>query len=125
VTAVRIRTYLCTSLTDRLTSNRPIVLLSEIWISELIGHGVRLNVINPGPFNPWDAIGAKAVGLKVAWIERVTPEAMAEACLKFDLIAPLTMFRAVRMQMDELGLEPDYKVNGLSALPGILSSSQN
>jgi hypothetical protein len=29
------------------------------------------------------------------------------------------------MQMDELGFEPDYKVNGLSALPGILSTSQN
>ena len=40
--------------------------------------------------NPWDAIGAKAVGLKVAWIERVTPEAMAEACSKSDLIAPST-----------------------------------
>ena len=75
--------------------------------------------------NPWDAIGAKAAGLKVAWIERVTPEGMAEACQKPDFIAPLTMFRAVRMQMDELGLEPDYKVNGLSALPGILSMSQN
>ena len=75
--------------------------------------------------NPWDAIGAKAAGLKVAWIERVTPEGMAEACQKPDFIAPLTMFRAVRMQMDELGLEPDYKVNGLSALPGILSTSQN
>jgi 2-haloacid dehalogenase len=35
------------------------------------------------------------------------------------------MFRAVRMQMDELGLEPNYKVNGLSALPGIPSTSQN
>jgi 2-haloacid dehalogenase len=26
------------------------------------------------------------------------------------------------MQMDELGLEPDYRVNGLSALVEILSS---
>jgi 2-haloacid dehalogenase len=72
--------------------------------------------------NPFDACGAKAFGLKVAWIERVTPEAMAEACQKNDLIAPLTMFRALRMQMDELGLEPDYRVNGLSALVEILSS---
>jgi 2-haloacid dehalogenase len=31
------------------------------------------------------------------------------------------MFRAIRMQMDELGLEPDYRVNGLSALVEILS----
>jgi 2-haloacid dehalogenase len=71
--------------------------------------------------NPFDACGAKAFGLKVAWIERVTPQAMAEVCRKSDLVAPLTMFRAVRMQMDELGLEPDYRVNGLSALVEILS----
>ena len=72
--------------------------------------------------NPFDACGAKAFGLKVVWIERVTPGAMAKACQKTDLIAPLTMFRALRMQMDELGLEPDYRVNGLSALVEILSS---
>jgi 2-haloacid dehalogenase len=72
--------------------------------------------------NPFDACGAKAFGLKVAWIERVTPAAMAEACQKSDLVAPLTMFKAIRMQMDELGLEPDYRVNGLSGLVEILSS---
>ena len=53
--------------------------------------------------NPWDACGAKAFGLNVAWIERVTPEAMALACVKSDLVAPLTMFKAIRTQMDELG----------------------
>src|SRR4029079_15449413 len=42
--------------------------------------------------NPWDACGAKAFGLNVAWIERVTPEAMALACTRNDLVAPLTMF---------------------------------
>jgi 2-haloacid dehalogenase len=71
--------------------------------------------------NPFDACGAKAFGLKVAWIERVTPQAMAQVCQKSDLVAPLTMFRAIRMQMDELGLEPDYRVNGLCALVEILS----
>jgi 2-haloacid dehalogenase len=75
--------------------------------------------------NPWDAIGAKAAGLKVAWIERVTQEAMADACRKRDLVAPLTMFKALRMQMDELGMAPDYKVDGLSALSNILSASRN
>ena len=54
--------------------------------------------------NPWDACGAKAFGLNVAWIERVTPEAMALACVKSDLVAPLTMFKAIRTQMDELGV---------------------
>ena len=72
--------------------------------------------------NPWDAIGAKSVGFNTAWIERVTPEAMAVACRKSDLIPPVTMFKALRMQMDELGLAPDYRVHGLSALVEKLSS---
>lgn len=71
--------------------------------------------------NPWDAIGAKAAGLNTIWIERVSAEAMAEACRNSDLVPPLTIFKALRMQMDELGLAPDYRVHGLSALPEILS----
>src|SRR6516162_7994760 len=57
--------------------------------------------------NPWDATGAKSVGFNTAWIARVTP---------------LTMFKALRMLMDELGLAPDYRVHGLSALIEKLSS---
>ena len=72
--------------------------------------------------NPWDACGAKAFGLKVAWIERVTPEAMALACVKNDLIPPLTMFKALRMQMDELGVKPDYRIHGLSELPALVAA---
>jgi len=70
--------------------------------------------------NPWDACGAKAFGLKVAWIERVTPEAMALACIKNDVVPPLTMFKAIRTQMDELGLEPDYRIRALGELPGLI-----
>ncbi|MGX1166666.1 2-haloacid dehalogenase [Bradyrhizobium sp. USDA 372] len=69
--------------------------------------------------NPWDAAGAKSFGLKVAWIERVTPEAMALACVETELVAPLTMFRAIRTQMDELGFAPDHRVRALSELPGV------
>jgi 2-haloacid dehalogenase len=69
--------------------------------------------------NPWDVAGAKAFGLNVAWIERVTPEAMALACVENELVAPLTMFRAIRTQMDELGVTPDYRVRLLSELPAI------
>jgi len=72
--------------------------------------------------NPWDACGAKAFGLNVAWIERVTPEAIALACVKSDVVAPLTMFKAIRTQMDELGLEPDYRIRALSELPGLLAA---
>jgi 2-haloacid dehalogenase len=67
--------------------------------------------------NPWDVAGAKAFGLNVAWIERVTPEAMALACVESELVAPLTMFKAIRTQMDELGLQPDHRIRSLSELP--------
>jgi 2-haloacid dehalogenase len=72
--------------------------------------------------NPFDACGAKAFGLNVAWIERVTTNAMALACIKNDLVPPLTMFKVIRTQMDELGLEPDYRIKALSDLPGLLKS---
>ncbi len=70
--------------------------------------------------NPWDACGAKSFGLNVAWIERVTPEAMALACVKSDVVAPLTMFKALRTQMDELGVTPDHRIHALSELPNIV-----
>ena len=69
--------------------------------------------------NPWDACGAKSFGLNVAWIERVTPQAMAQACVKSDLVAPLTMFKALRTQMDELGVAPDHRIRTLSDLPDL------
>jgi 2-haloacid dehalogenase len=71
--------------------------------------------------NPWDAGGAKAFGLTVAWIERVTPEAIALACVDNEMIAPLTMFKAIRTQMDELGFAPNHRIRSLSELPGIVA----
>ena len=75
--------------------------------------------------NPWDACGAKAFGLNVAWIERVTPEAMAEACARSDLVTPLAMFKAIRTQMDELGLEPDYRIHALAELPALVAARKS
>ena len=75
--------------------------------------------------NPWDVCGAKAFGLNVAWIERVTPEAMAQACVKSDLVAPLTMFKAIRTQMDELGLEPDHRIRALAELPLLIDAPES
>ena len=74
--------------------------------------------------NPWDACGAKAFGLNVAWIERVTPEAMALACVDSELVSPLTMFKAIRTQMDELGLKPDYRIHALSELPALVATHE-
>lgn len=71
--------------------------------------------------NPWDACGAKSFGLNVAWIERVTPQAMAEACIKSDVVPPLTMFKALRTQMDELGVTPDHRIRTLSELSSLIA----
>ncbi len=73
--------------------------------------------------NPFDACGAKAFGLNVAWIERVTPQAMANEFKTADLIRPLSMFAALRMQMDEYGWEPDHRIAALSDLPRIVERS--
>jgi 2-haloacid dehalogenase len=75
--------------------------------------------------NPWDASGAKAFGLNVAWIERVTPEAMALACVDSERLAPLTMFKALRTQMDELGFPPDHRVRSLSELPEVVNAYES
>ncbi len=72
--------------------------------------------------NPFDVCGAKAFGLRVAWIERVKPEAMARAFERQDLVTPLAMFKAIRTQMDQLGLEPDHRIGTLSDLPGIVAT---
>ena len=73
--------------------------------------------------NPWDAAGAKSFGLNVAWIERMTGEAMALACVESTVLAPLTFFKAIRTQMDELGFAPDHRIRSLSELPELLSQT--
>ena len=75
--------------------------------------------------NPWDACGAKSFGINVAWIERVSPEAMALACVESDLVAPLTMFKAIRTQMDELGVAPDHRIRSLSQLPEVVTAYES
>jgi 2-haloacid dehalogenase len=75
--------------------------------------------------NPWDACGAKVFGLNVAWIERVTPEAMALACVESETIAPLTLFKALRTQMDELGVTVDHRIRSLSDLPKVVAKYES
>ncbi|MGH6679917.1 MAG: haloacid dehalogenase type II [Bradyrhizobium sp.] len=73
--------------------------------------------------NPWDACGAKAFGLNVAWIERVSAESVALACVDSETVAPLTMYKALRTQMDELGYEPDHRIRSLLDLPRIAAAA--
>jgi 2-haloacid dehalogenase len=46
---------------------------------------------------------------------------MALACVESDVLPPLTMFKAIRTQMDELGYAPDYRIRALSELPTLVS----
>ena len=84
--------------------------------------GVRPQEVLFVSSNPFDACGAKSFGLNVAWIERVTPQAMAAELAKADLVRPLSMFKAIRMQMDEYGLEPDYRIGALADLPRLMAA---
>ena len=78
------------------------------------------------------SINSAAVSLEVCshiaqirastWIERVSPEAMALACLESETLPPLTMFKILRTQMDELGFEPDHRIHSLAELPALVSA---
>ena len=72
--------------------------------------------------NPFDVSGAKSFGLNVAWIERVTPQAMAAELKDSRLVQPVSMFKAIRMQMDPLGFAPDYRIGSLSELPKLIGA---
>lgn len=72
--------------------------------------------------NPWDVAGAKAFGFTVAWIERVSREAMARELRRPGPLPPQTLFKALRTQMDVLGFEPDHRIGSLAALADIVAS---
>lgn len=72
--------------------------------------------------NPFDVSGAKSFGLNVAWIERITPQAMAAELKDSRLVQPVSMFKAIRMQMDSLGFAPDHRIGSLSELPKLIGA---
>jgi 2-haloacid dehalogenase len=75
--------------------------------------------------NGFDVAGAKGFGFKVARIERVTQAALRQELESGAPIGPATMFRALRMQTEALGLAPDAVVNSLLELPNVISSLGN
>lgn len=70
--------------------------------------------------NPWDACGAKSYGLNVAWIERVGADALRKEIGDGKTIGPATMFKAIRMRMDRLGVEPDFRISALTEIPKLI-----
>ena len=71
--------------------------------------------------NAFDACGAKSYGFQVAWIERVTQCAMAREIEKNDMVAPSTMFKILRMQMENLDIVPDYRLSSLNELAKLVN----
>lgn len=72
--------------------------------------------------NGFDVSGAKRFGFRVARIERVTPKALNKEIRDASVISPSTMFKATRMQIEEIGYSPDYVVSSLKELPGVLET---
>lgn len=65
--------------------------------------------------NGFDIAGAKAYGLTVARIERVAPDAL-RAELMAGAIGPATLFKALRMQPEQLGETADLTISALTEL---------
>ena len=70
--------------------------------------------------NSFDATAAKQFGFQVSWIERVTPQAMAAEIASKDVVDPTTLFKILRMQLENFDLEPDHRLTSLSDLASLL-----
>ena len=70
--------------------------------------------------NAFDACGAKHHGLQVAWIERVTRDALRTEIEEVENVGPTTLFKLLRMRMEHLDLVPDHTLTSLSDLRGVL-----
>jgi len=68
--------------------------------------------------NGFDISGAKSFGFQVARIERVTPAAL-RAALARGPIGPAAMYKTMRTQAEYLGVQPDFVVDSLTAVPGL------
>jgi len=72
--------------------------------------------------NAFDVCGAKNFGLNVAWIERISAAALANELENNQVIRPFTMFKAIRMRMEQFELEADCRIQSLAELPRLFRS---
>lgn len=66
--------------------------------------------------NGFDIAGAKAHGFSVARIERIPPAALRTELEQASLIGAKTLFKALRMQPEQLGLAADLTIAALTDL---------
>ena len=67
--------------------------------------------------NGFDVCAAALAGFTVIRIERVTPAALSREIERSRVIAPETMFKALRTQAETCGAPPRYTVRSLAELP--------
>lgn len=66
--------------------------------------------------NAFDATAAKNFGFQVSWIERVTPDALSMEINAKETVGPTTMFKILRMQMENFDMAPDNRLKSLTDL---------
>lgn len=71
--------------------------------------------------NAFDATAAKNFGFNVSWIERVTPQALAKEVSESASVGPTTLFKILRMQMENFDMRPDHKLKSLRDLTSVIS----
>lgn len=72
--------------------------------------------------NSFDACGALNCGFNVAWIERVTAQALREE-LASGAEGPGTMFKVLRMRMEHFSMAPNHRLSSLSQLPALIDAT--
>ncbi|MCL4142919.1 UNVERIFIED_CONTAM: hypothetical protein GTU68_043796 [Idotea baltica] len=72
--------------------------------------------------NAFDACAAKNFGFQVAWIERVTRDALAAEIEAAEVVGPSTMFKLLRMQMENFDMEPDHRLTSLNELADLIEN---
>lgn len=66
--------------------------------------------------NSFDACAAKNFGFQVSWIERVTPTALATEIAAAKTVPPSTLFKILRMQLENFDMAPDHRLKTLTDL---------
>ena len=73
--------------------------------------------------NGFDCAGAKAFGFRVAHIERVPATTLAAEVADASRVGPTTMFKALRMRDEALGLAPDIVIHRLPELAALVGAT--
>lgn len=84
--------------------------------------GVRPDEVVFVSSNGFDVSGARSFGFRVARIERVPAQHLKDEIEACSPIGPKTMFKALRMQQEGYGYDPNVVISSLRELPEIAAT---